>query len=287
MAGWFSLDHQGATAADLRAAEIVRGWLLEAGVRCEIALGEPFSSGVRWDQVRPSRYDSVFVVCGPVAPGMPLEQLVERFSGRRLVGVNLSVLQPLEIWDPWSTLLPRDGVGVETAPDLTFVGEPAAVPVVARVQVHVENEYEGAAPDFVHAAFDRLLAGRDAAVIPVDTRLDANTGGLRSAAQVEAMIAHADVVLTTRLDGLVFALRTGVPAVAVDAIPGGAKVIAQARALGWPHALVVDDLDDGSLERAYESCLTSHARTLARNCARRAADQLGSARREVQAAATG
>src|SRR5205085_3517082 len=142
---------------------------------------------------------------------------------------------PLEIWNPWSTLLPRDGVGVDTAPDLTFVGGPATVPVVARVQVDVQNEYEGAAPDFVHAAFDRLLAERDAAVIPIDTRLDGNAGGLRTAAQVESLIAKADVVLTTRLQGLVFALRGGVPAVAVDAIPGGAKLIAQARALGWPH----------------------------------------------------
>ena len=121
VAGWFSLDHQGATAGDLRAAEIVRGWLLEAGVRCEVALGKPFRGGVRWDQVRPSRYDSVFVVCGPVAPGMPLEELVERFSGRRLVGINLSVLQPLEIWNPWSTLLPRDGVGVDTFPSTRYL----------------------------------------------------------------------------------------------------------------------------------------------------------------------
>jgi hypothetical protein len=47
VAGWFSLDNQGATAGDLRAAELVRGWLLEVGARCEVALGEPFRGGVR------------------------------------------------------------------------------------------------------------------------------------------------------------------------------------------------------------------------------------------------
>jgi hypothetical protein len=283
VAGWFSLDRQGATAGDMRAAELVRGWLLEAGTRCEVALGEPFEGGVRWDEVRPSRYDAVFVVCGPMDQGMPIAELVKRFSGRRLVGVNVTLLQRLDSWNPWSTVLARDGSGVETLPDLSFAAKPPEVPVVARVQVQVESEYQDAAPDFVHAAFDRLLADRDAAVVSIDARLDGNAGGLRTAAQVEALIARADVVLTTRVDGLVFALRAGVPAVAVDPVPDGAKVIAQAEAVGWPYAQVVNELDDASLTRAYEACLGPGARDLARECADRAAERLDSVRRAVQA----
>lgn len=287
VAGEFSLDNQGATAADLRAAELVRGWLLDAGVRCEVALGEPFEGGVRWDSVRPSRYDTVFVVCGPIDQGLPIADLLERFAGRQLVGVNVTALQRPESWNPWSTLLPRDGSGVETTPDLTFAATPGQAPVVARVQVQVEDEYEDAARDFVHSSFDRLLADRDAAVISVDTRVDGNAGGLRTAAQVESLIAKADVVLTTRVDGLVLALRAGVPAVAIDPVPGGGKLIAQVRTLEWPHAQIVDELDEASLTRAFEACLGPGARDLARQCADRAAERLERVRRTVRAAVDG
>jgi polysaccharide pyruvyl transferase WcaK-like protein len=77
---------------------------------------------------------------------------------------------------------------------------------------------------------------------------------------VQALIARADVVLTTRLHGLVLALAQGVPAVAVDPICGGAKVLAQARVLDWPACLTVDALEDAALKRDFEWCLTLEAR---------------------------
>ena len=56
------------------------------------------------------------------------------------------------------------------------------------------------------------------AVVAIDTRLDANRTGLRTPAQVESLIARTDVVVTTRLHGLVLALKNGVPAVAIDTV---------------------------------------------------------------------
>ena len=47
---------------------------------------------------------------------------------------------------------------------------------------------------------------------------------LRTAEEVESLIARMDVVLTTRLHGLVLALKHGVPVVAIDPIAGGAKL---------------------------------------------------------------
>ena len=64
------------------------------------------------------------------------------------------------------------------------------------------------------------------------------------------MIARVDVVVTTRLHGLVLALKNGVPAVAVDPIRGGAKVCRQAEALGWPHAFAVDAATPAALQEA-------------------------------------
>ena len=72
----------------------------------------------------------------------------------------------------------------------------------------------------------------------VDTRLaQREWRSPATAAQVEAVIARADVVVTTRLHGLVLALKNGVPALAIDPVADGAKVAAQAAAWGWPVLL--------------------------------------------------
>lgn len=73
-------------------------------------------------------------------------------------------------------------------------------------------------------------------------------------------------MVTTRLHGLVTALKLGVPAVAIDAVRGGGKVSAQARALGWPYVAGVDDLDVDGLAASLRSCLQPEAVRLAVRC---------------------
>jgi polysaccharide pyruvyl transferase WcaK-like protein len=110
--------------------------------------------------------------------------------------------------------------------------------------------------------------------VDIDTRLDQNRSGLRTSGEVEALISRMDLVLTTRLHGMVLAIKNGVPAVAVDAIAGGAKVTRQAESLGWPVCLAAENLQDADLQRAYEYCLTKEAREKARECAANAGEQL-------------
>ena len=101
----------------------------------------------------------------------------------------------------------------------------------------------------------------------VDTRLA--HGDWRSPAtaeQVEAVIARADVVVTTRLHGLVLALKQGVPALAVDPVAGGAKVAAQAAVWGWPVLLARSGnpvLDRDELDRRWAWCRSAAGRARA------------------------
>jgi polysaccharide pyruvyl transferase WcaK-like protein len=83
-----------------------------------------------------------------------------------------------------------------------------------------------------------------------------------------------DVVLTTRLHGMVLALKNGVPAVAIDAITGGAKVSCQAKVLEWPMCFAVETVTDPALRRAFDFCLTPEARQAASDCAVRARQRL-------------
>ena len=97
-----------------------------------------------------------------------------------------------------------------------------------------------------------------------------NVTGLRTSAEVETLIARTDAVLTTRLHGLVLALKNGVPALAVDPVPGGGKLLRQAETLEWPAVLVPESATDEALGRWLDYCLSEGARSQARACAERA-----------------
>ena len=119
-------------------------------------------------------------------------------------------------------------------------------------------------------AVARLIAAREVAVVEIDTRLDENATGLRSPAEIEAVIARVDVLVTTRLHGLVLALKNGIPAVAIDPMGDGAKILRQAKTIGWPLAFAADSVTDADLLEAFDYCLTTDARAKAVECAGRA-----------------
>ncbi|MGH3900879.1 MAG: polysaccharide pyruvyl transferase family protein [Pseudonocardiaceae bacterium] len=102
--------------------------------------------------------------------------------------------------------------------------------------------------------------------MPVDTRLDprhwrnASTPG-----QLDSVLCRLDAVLTTRLHGLVLALRNGVPVLAVDPVEGGGKVSAQAAAWDWPALVTAEEvlLDVVRLRSWWSWCLSALGRMMA------------------------
>jgi hypothetical protein len=275
VAGWFSFEGMGATAGDLLARDVVCHWLREGGVPHDVALAPPFAGGVDWRAVDPADYGAVAFVCGPFGDGWPLTEFLPRFAGCRLVGLDLSMLQPLDEWNPFDVLLERDSSRA-ARPDLALLSDAPLVPVAGLVRVHPQAEYGGrGAHAEADALIDDLLAGAGLAVIPIDTRLDVNATGMRTAAEVESAIARVDVVVTTRLHGLVLALKNGVPAVAVDPIRGGAKICRQAEVLGWPYAFAVDAATTEVLRDALRACLRPEAATEAAAVAAWGRERLG------------
>jgi hypothetical protein len=280
--GWFSFEAMSATAGDLLARDVACSWLERAGHPYDLAHAAPFPGGVDWRTVDPERYTHVIFVCGPFGSGWPLTDFLARFARCRLIGLNLSMLERLDSWNPFDALFARDS-SEAARPDLTFLAKPALVPVVGVVLVHRQPEYSGGLHEMVDAAIHRVLAARDVAVVGIDTRLDVNATGLSSAAQVESLIARMDAVVTTRLHGLVMALKHGVPPVAVDPIAGGAKVRRQAETIRWPVLLAAESLTDAALAGALDYCLTGEARGFAHECRRRAVEALRTLEHEVLA----
>lgn len=279
--GWFSFEQMGATAGDLLARDVACEWLTEAGYGYDVALAAPFRGGLDWRKVEPRDYSHLLFVCGPFHYCEPLTELFGRFPHCTLVGLNLSMLAPLrEGSHPFHVLFERDS-SEATRPDVVFAASQPKVPVVGLVLVHPQKEYKDRGRHKqVNQAFRRLIDSREMAVVPIDTRLDENGTGLRTPGEIESLIARMDVVLTTRLHGTVFAIKNGVPAVVVDAIAGGAKVLAHARTIGWPAVFVADEFDDDDLQRAYAYCLTDEARQKARECRENALAQVERLHRE-------
>jgi Polysaccharide pyruvyl transferase len=283
LAGWFSFEGMGATAGDLLARDLAFEWFREAGRSVDVAHAPPFSGGVDWRSVDPTDYQEVVFVCGPFGNGPPLDGLLERFRGARLIGLDVSLLEPLETWDPFDLLWERDSSRV-SRPDISFDAPSRDVPVIGLVLVHAQREYDRGMHEEVAAAIGRLLQTREMAVVEIDTRLDENSTGLSTPREVEVLIARADVIVTTRLHGLVMALRNSVPALVIDPIAGGAKVRRQAAAVGWPIVFSADEISDAALGGALDRCLSEEMRRKAARCRDRARGRVAALRGELVAA---
>jgi hypothetical protein len=216
----------------------------------------------------------VVFVCGPFMKNKWEAEILARFADRSVVGVNVSLPIPLEQWNPFDVLVERDS-SEGAHPDLAFVSHEPHVPVVG---VCLVEPYDGALVQVVNEAVARLMASQQAAAVPIDTRLDINTTGLRTKSEVESVLARMDLVVTTRLHGTVLALKHGIPALAIDPEPGGARIVRQALTIGWPVVFSADALDDAALRTAFAYCLSEEARARARQCAAEAVRTLESVR---------
>src|SRR3990170_1932745 len=141
VAGWFSFEQMGATVGDLLARDLACEWLEQAGYSYDVAHAPPFSGGIDWRAVDPETYSHVVFVCGPFGENEVTREFLERFAGCHKVGLNLSMLQPLDVWNPFDLLLERDS-SATSRPDISFLSRQASVPVVGVVLVHPQEEYK-------------------------------------------------------------------------------------------------------------------------------------------------
>jgi Polysaccharide pyruvyl transferase len=286
VAGWFSWPAAAATAGDLMARDVACKWLERAGREYDVANASPFGSGVDWREVDPAGYSDLVFVCGPVGPAYSaLGQLLARFPASRHIGLDLTMIAPVSEWNPFDVLFERDS-SRGANPDLALAAAEPHVPVigVVLVEAYTPEFPDRDRQDAARGAVESLLTSVSAARVPIDTRLDVNQTGLRTPAEVESLIARVDAVVTTRLHGLVLAIKNGVPALAIDPVSGGSKIKRQAEVLGWPAVRPADRLDQDDLRATLEFCLSEEGGRLARRCAERGAALLDRLRDEFVAA---
>jgi polysaccharide pyruvyl transferase len=261
--GWASFLHGEATAGDVLSLRAAGAALSAAEIDHDVAWSPAFRPGtLHLPDAAPEDYTHVVFTCGPVH-GPQLRSLHERYAACRRIAVGVSVPDPA---DPAVTgfhrVLPRDGGGV-AEPDLSLAASVSPAPVLGVVLAPHQPEYgHTGRHDEVHDALTGWLAGLDCARVPLDTRL-AHEDWQRCATpdQFVAALSKMDVVVTTRLHGLVLGLKAGVPVLAVDPVAGGGKVTAQAAALGRPVVAAEDAGDTALLDRRLKWCLSSEGRS--------------------------
>jgi Polysaccharide pyruvyl transferase len=247
--------------------QCVRTALEDAGVPCEVAWSPVFRPGaLTLEDADPERYTHVVFACGPVH-GEQLRWLHYRFAGCRRIAVGVTVIDPSDpATSGFDAVLARDGEGA-VARDLSSTVATSRMPVVGVAFAPGQPEYgPRRRHDLVHDQLGEWLAGQDCARVPLDTRLDPRQW--RSCAtpdQFDSIVRRLDAVVTTRLHGLVLALRRGVPALAVDPVDGGGEVSAQARAWEWPALVAAEPVLAGTAELRHwwRWCLSPQGRVLA------------------------
>jgi hypothetical protein len=254
VAGWFSFDEVIATIGDELGADAVVGWLTELGVDHDVAWAPYLGRGPHWRDLDPADYTHLVFVSGPLMDMPLLRELTAAFAHARRCAVNVSVV-PDDARPLFHQVWARDAPGT-ARPDLAIGTRTPDVPVVAVAFAPPQAEYGSRSrADQVRATIEAWLGARAIPWFELDMDLYAKPYE-RFPTQVEALVRRADVVVSMRLHGLVLGLAHGVPVLACDAIVGGAKVSAQAAALGWPVVLRAGEIDPVTLDAALEHALS-------------------------------
>jgi hypothetical protein len=278
LVGWFSFWHGEVTAGDVLALRSVTAALVAADLDFDTAWSPGFRPGkLRLEDARPERYSHLIFVCGPVH-GEQVAVLHERFACCQRIAVGVSVIDAAHpAVTGFDVVLARDGPGTRPVRDLAAAAPPdrvrLTVPVTGIALATGQGEYgDRRRHDAVTSQLTGWLGGKACAPVPLETRLDIGDWRLCSTAEaVAALVARLDLVVTTRLHGLVLALRAGLPALAVDPVAGGGKVTAQARAWHWPALLAAEHAADRArLDAQWDWCLSPAGRHAAGAAATRA-----------------
>ncbi len=262
LVGFFS------TIGDIECLQLVEKWLQSINFAYDVV---PYHDDIVLhiknakpkDTVTPSDYSHIIVICGPCSRqilynvGFRLSQFNHCFK----IGINLSMLEPLDAWNPFDLLLERDS-GRTSRPDLSLLGQSEKKIIVGLCFIEKQPEYAGKE---MHAEVIETVTNycqeNSLSTINIDTRWPShrNKHGYGSSDEIIAATRGVDVIITNRLHGLVFALKMGTPVIAIDGIMGGAKVTDQAKALNWPALISAADVSKASLEKWFQWCTSDEA----------------------------
>ncbi|MFA5950050.1 MAG: polysaccharide pyruvyl transferase family protein [Hyphomicrobium sp.] len=277
VAGWFSFANNKATYGDVACKDVVCSWLADLNIPTDVG-GNPENGvdGIDVCTADPHKYDIFIFVCGPWFP----HWVLDRFSSCLKIGVNLSV--PVSGNNGFDVLFYRDSPAGAN-PDLALVSKSTCTkkPFIGVALVHQQPMFgERQRHERVRSVVHEYLREYKLPWVQVDTLLTNNETSTNTVEQFEAVLKRVDVLVSSRLHGLVFAIKNNVPVVAIDAIAGGAKVTAQTQALNWPHLLDGDTCQVEDIARHVDMCMNGETQKVIARALTTARERLDDLRKE-------
>ncbi len=283
------------TIGDIECLRVACRWLEDAHISYDIApyakrLRALMPGAVDARRVDARRYQFLIVVCGPCWPDLFKKQKVDlrRFRHSFKIGVNLTMVKGLAEWNPFDLLIERDSSRT-MRPDISFLEPTTVKPVVGVCLAPPQGEYgDRQRHDLARRHIENLIELRNFTALQLDTRcLPTEANVMTDPSDFVSQLSRVDFLLTTRLHGMIYALKAGRPVIALDPIAGGDKVIAQSRVIGWPKAILAEDATAEWMGAAADWCYSADAQKAVRDTRARVLPALASAREEFMAAVRG
>lgn len=246
----------GATLGDLMAVDGFSAELRKLGIEHAVISGQMDWPGhLRVDspfQLMSEARALVFV-CGPLLNDALLLDLlsVQRQARKLAVGVSILAGQS-EIVDRFDRVVARDGM-----PDATFdlAIDAVVAPSVGTGMRKVGLCLRGAQGEYGKPSLHReaelmlrqLATQRGLEAVSIDTVVRPGNGP----DEIRRAFAAVDCVFTTRMHGALLALAAGKPVIAMDQVPGSAKVTNVVGATGWPLVYRVETAELSSIEQQF------------------------------------
>jgi hypothetical protein len=261
IASWATIDHRHATIGDRLAVQVVIDALGRAGVPTALPSRDQFRAG----QLDLSEQAILVWVCGPIDFSYDKQQEILGRNGTgwvitdaTLITTDLSAPVQADI----STI--RDGPGRPTSADFAVLAPPENAAQIAAVILRGHQPEYRQAPSVHHDVEAAVAAALNATLhyqVPLSTRNQPGIPPGKAAAALEFLLQIAAVVITSRLHGIVHAVRAGVLPIVIDEIIGGGKITACATAFGLPVLSPGPDLAERLIEALANHEQKSHAET--------------------------
>jgi hypothetical protein len=257
--GAFSDIGKNATFGDIQAKEVLISWLNENKMNFDVIDNVSNTEKQQLiEEIDPNKYDTLIYVCGPFGKN----KIYKKFSHCLKIGLDVSIINDENYYlnnsNGLNFIIPRESPN-KTNPELAFKANSDKVLVVGLCLVHFQNPIETSRHQQVDIAVKKYFKDSGNAIIKLDTLITTpirkNTTNITSISQFESLVRKCDVIISSRLHGLVYSLKNNIPVVAIDPKLGGGKVTKQANELGWPVIINGDNLSSEDVSLAVQKAL--------------------------------
>lgn len=295
---WGSFAERGsATIGDLHAVQNLSEALVAADVEHAV-ISNVASRSWRVPVFREIRkierhVSTLVFVCGPLLETDGLRRILERFPRARKIAVAVSILpeQSRAVSERFDWILARDGLAhcsFDLAP-ARYRTRPPPAPPPASAPIGLclrglQTEYGPgrlSQHERIRQMFEQAATHWRRETTPIDTVLRQNKD---PGFELDHRFGSTGAVATTRMHGALYALLNGRPPIAIDQIPGGAKVSSLLGAIEWPHVYPHDvsmPIVEAALGEALSGQLTSAAQHAREEIITRSEDALRRAVRVI------